>query len=162
MYLRLGGVGMKYTSADDMRRDLAKVVDDPELVEATIERYFTPKDLPKAAPVNGYQPTEQEQDKTFQTKMSESSAKLGDAIDHFLAGRPVQTSAKLNWRQHSQVFLRDPDSNTWATQDKAVAEQQARRERVQARIVNSPSPCFRCGAARGCSPTKCAEVEVMG
>ena len=148
---------MKYTSADDMRRDLAKVVDDPALVEATVRQYFA-KQPKSIKPVNNNHA--KSGPKKAPCNVRQGSIDLGAAIDLMLAGRPVQTSADLKWREQSETFKRNPDSTTWAAQDRAVAIQHERRSRVQARVVDSPLPCFRCGAAKGCTQHQCVEVEV--
>ena len=148
---------MKYTSEDDMRHDLAKVVDDPDLVEATIKQYFAKQPKPIKPANNNHAKSGP---KKFPCNIKQGSTDLGLAIDLMLSGRPVQTSADLKWREQSETFKRNPDSITWAAQDRAVAIQHERRSRVQARVVNSPSPCFRCGAAKGCTQQQCVEVEV--
>lgn len=144
---------MGFTSPQQMRLELGSAINDPVFLDRMIQEYFKdhkPEELPKQAPVSGYVPMSykepaksaiQREDETHEEMMEKGSAALNEAIEAYLRGQTPRTPSKLIWRKHSGDEARAAHG--------MGAFEGAPFEYTPPRFA-SPSPCFRCGAARGC------------
>lgn len=142
-----------FTSPQQMRLALAETIADPDFLDRMIGEYFKdhkPAELPVRAPVSGYKPLSykepaksaiQREDETYEEMMEKGSAALNEAIEAYLRGQTPKTKGKLIWRKHSGDEAR-------AAHGMGAFEGEPYRYTPPRSVT--PSPCFRCGAARGC------------
>lgn len=142
---------MKFTSPRQMRAELGAVINDTAYLEKLVGDYFAenePEPTPAHSPLN--KPPKhhgtavnaiQREDERHEAMMANGSHELGQAIDVMLEGGDPHTPKRLKWSRRTGEEMRlanglqEPDFEPL--------------EYVPPKPLN-PSPCFKCGAARGC------------
>jgi|GEM_PF-4148019 len=143
---------MEYTSPEQMRTVLAELVPNNAFLDRMIAEHFKnhkPAPLPKQAPVAGHkQPTSYKAPAKCAIKrewddyidaMEKGSMALANAIEAYLHGRDPGTPDRLIWNRAYGADVGLGDSS-----------RQIKRPCEVPRQADHSSPCFKCGAARGC------------
>jgi hypothetical protein len=148
---------MKYQTPAQMRAALIPVIDDLELLDATVDEYFRSIRRKEAAPVDRGKKV----NLTYREKMVRGSDQLANAIEAMLHGlKPPETTGfqwKMSTGGHSPASINFRDENAKLRGEEIIAMRTATAEKARVAALMAPSgfPCGYCGAARACEHRPC-------